>query len=179
MSRVDVSSKKEFLKWFLRNFEMKSYDALVALEYIYKTPRLLSNVKFVEHAYDYPQALVMTSKCGEGLPLRMFFREAMSSEINHIMEVLQLIDFSEDKLYIQLGFANKRHYKIYRDVLEDGSEDSKMSARKTEGKQLIKEVELQNIYNQIDISLDNRDEAMFELLTNYLSEVLKENEHVN
>ena len=56
---VSVNEKKDFVKWFLNNYQLKQRECVWILNYLMSHDHLMHTVHFVEHAKYCPRGLVM------------------------------------------------------------------------------------------------------------------------
>lgn len=60
---VSVNEKKDFVKWFLNNYQLKQRECVWILNYLMSHDQLMHKVHFVEHAKYCPRGLVMSANC--------------------------------------------------------------------------------------------------------------------
>lgn len=173
---VSIIEKKEFLRWFLKNNQMKRRECVWVLNYMISHEKLLENVHFVEEAHYCPKAMIMSTTDSSGIPFRFYKGKAMTADAEKAFHDLRLRP--EEDIYIQLNFNGKPHQsKEFLSVLEDNSYAPKIAEISVGDIKLINEV-IENsmvsfnknkLLEQIDIALDNRNKADFILLTNELN----------
>ena len=56
---VPLNEKKTFIRWFLKNFQLKRREGVWILNYLLSNDDLLEHVHFVDEAHYCPRAIVM------------------------------------------------------------------------------------------------------------------------
>ena len=85
-SSISILEKKTFMRWFLKNHQLKRRECVWILNYLLSNDRLLKNVHFVEEAHYCPRAMVMSSVEHNGVPFRFYKGNIMTEmQKNHFM----------------------------------------------------------------------------------------------
>ena len=69
---VSVNEKKEFIRWFLNNYQLKRRECVWILNYLLSHDQLMEKVHFVEHAEYCPRGIVMSTQCVDDVPFRFY-----------------------------------------------------------------------------------------------------------
>ena len=103
-SSVPIADKKNFVRWFLKNFQLKRRECVWILNYLLSNDELLENIHFVEEAHYCPRAIVMSSVDSNGVPFRFYKGNIMTSDAEKSFHDLRL--YPNENMYIQLNFPN-------------------------------------------------------------------------
>lgn len=178
-SSVPILDKKTFVRWFLKNFQLKRRECVWILNYLLSNDQLLENIHFVEEAHYCPRAIVMSSVDSNGVPFRFYKGNIMTSDAEKSFHDLRL--FPNESMYIQLNFPNIPPSRQYLAVLEENPYMPKY-LHISEKDRLIAEELLNNsmlifqeekLLKEIDEALDQGDKDRFYELSNLL-QALKE-----
>jgi uncharacterized protein YpiB (UPF0302 family) len=176
-SSVSVYEKKNFIKWFLKNFQLKRREGVWILNYLLTDDRLLSNVHFVEEAHYCPRAIVMSSVDHQGIPFRYYKGNVMTNDAEKSFHDLRMN--GHDQVYIQLNFPNVPPHMNYIAVLEQNphmprqltiTEHDRLTAESVLDDSLYK-YQQQKLYDQIDAALDAGNKELFLQLSNELQDM--------
>ncbi|WP_332648734.1 ReoY family proteolytic degradation factor [Lysinibacillus sp. 54212] len=178
-SSIPILDKKEFIRWFLKNYQLKRRECVWILNYLLSNDRILENIHFVEEAHYCPRAIVMSSVESNGIPFRFYKGNIMTSDAEKSFHDIRLNP--EEGMYIQINFPSIPPHQSYLAVLEENpympkylhiSEKDRVIAE-----QLLKNSMLafqeEKILREIDEALDCGDKERFFELSNLL-QVLKE-----
>jgi uncharacterized protein YpiB (UPF0302 family) len=164
---VSVGEKKEFVRWFLKKYQMKRRECVWILNYLISHETLLSNVHFVEEAHYCPRAMVMSVNTSSGIPFRFYKGSIMTADAEKSFHDLRL--HPDEEMYIQLNFQTLPPSPEYLAVLEENpympkylhiSEKDQQIAENmlSDSIQLFQEEQLRR---QIDEALDQGNEERF------------------
>ncbi|OOR22784.1 YpiB family protein [Bacillus wiedmannii] len=168
MSNVSVEKKREFVKWFLNNFQSKWRESVWILNYLMSHDQLMQKVHFVENARgNYSRAISISTTCLETKPFVFYRNGSFGTDPD---KAFQHIRYNRDEeIYIELNFADKYKYPQFIEVLEGGASDETELP-------LTERLELAQVFNDlekigkaqlIDYALDTRNEELFrKLITN-------------
>ncbi|HET7615657.1 MAG TPA: YpiB family protein, partial [Bacillales bacterium] len=67
---VKLSEKKQFIRWFLEQHELKKRECVWLLNYLTGDDRLMDNVRFIRHAEYCPKAIIMSARCTQDVPFQ-------------------------------------------------------------------------------------------------------------
>ena len=173
-SSIPIIEKKTFIRWFLKNHQLKRRECVWILNYLLSNDRLLENVHFVEEAHYCPRAMVMSSVEHNGVPFRFYKGNVMTSDAEKSFHDLRLNP--HESIFIQINFPNIPPHLHYLSVLEENPYMPK-TLHISEKDRIIAEQLLKNsmmafqqekILREIDEALDAGDKERFFELSNLL-----------
>ena len=173
-SSIPIIEKKIFIRWFLKNHQLKRRECVWILNYLLSNDRLLENVHFVEEAHYCPRAMVMSSVEHNGVPFRFYKGNVMTSDAEKSFHDLRLNP--DEGIFIQINFPNIPPHLHYLAVLEENPYMPK-TLHISEKDRIIAEQLLKNsmmafqeekILREIDEALDAGDKERFFELSNLL-----------
>lgn len=180
MSRKTVSTwaKKNFLHWFVENYQFQSQGAKQLLLNLAETEENLARTHLVIDG-SYLRPLLVISTTGTGMPPFIF--KTFNSTVTQpelILSRLQLLNGSP--LYLSLYFPDRTTCEAFFSVIEE----SPVTLESTLGQQILIDFELSlwseafkheleraEIMDQINQSLDNRDKRQFKRLVKKLKKL--------
>ncbi len=171
---VSVDEKKEFIRWFLNNYQLKRRECVWILNYLMSHDQLMRNVHFVEGAKYCPKGMVMSTHCVDDVPFRFYKSNIMTTDAEKSFHDIRLN--REEDIYIQLNFRTAYSSYQYAAVLEEnpylpnnlpGNEQDQHIAESILEESLNR-FEEERLLKLIDVSIDERDHAQFTLLSNRL-----------
>lgn len=181
LAPISVEEKQHFIVWFLQHFKLKKRESKWILEYLVNYKSLLKNVHFVRDIKHCPRALIITSRCSDGMPL-LFYKESVvtkdSEKLFHDIRLNQ-----DDPLYIQLNFYNSIQSSLYVAILEDNpylpENQKKLEEDRIAASQILNRTLFLSktilLKSRIDSALDEKDKETFIKLSKEL-EVLELNQ---
>ena len=113
---VSLTKKKEFIRWFLKRFQMKRRETVWILNYMLSHDHLLKRINFVNDSHYCDKGMVMSTTCTNGIPFRFYNGKVMSADAEKAFHVLRLED---GQFYLQLNFPNNLACPEYVGVLEE------------------------------------------------------------
>lgn len=116
-SNVSNADKKEFIRWFLKNYQLKRREGVWILNYLLTSERILKNVCFTDDAHYCPRAIVMSTVDTEGLPFRFYENATMTNDPEKAFSRLK--KSINEVIYIQLNFTSSMLNPKYLAVLEE------------------------------------------------------------
>lgn len=176
---VSVNEKKEFIRWFLNNYQLKRRECVWILNYLMSHDELMKKVHFVEHAQYCPKGIVMSTHCVDDVPFRFYKENVMTTDAEKSFHDIRLN--RDQDIYIQLNFKSSFSNARYVAVLEE-NEYLPKHLQVNEKDRILAERFLKNsvityqrekLLKEIDIALDNRDKEAFERLSKQLNELPK------
>lgn len=171
---VSVSEKKDFVKNFLKKYQLKQRECVWILNYLVSHDHLLSKVHFVEDAKVCPRGMVMSTTCVKEVPFHFYKQNIMTTDAEKSFHDIRLN--RDEDIYIQLHFKDAYQFSHYVAVLElnpfapnklEIDEKDKLIVEKLLDESLY-HFQRDYLMNQIDEALDNQDEALFKKLTKRL-----------
>lgn len=177
---VSIKDKKDFIRWFLSNYQLKRRESVWILNYLINHDSLLDKVHFIREARYCPRGIVISTHCSKDVPFRFYKNHIVTTDAEKSFHDIRLN--RKDPIYIQLSFKNANQSAEYVAVLEDNPflpEDFFITKKE---KSLAKEIlqaslydyQLHNLKAKIDAALDNRDVESFQLYSSQLSELEKQ-----
>jgi uncharacterized protein YpiB (UPF0302 family) len=173
---VSVDEKKDFVRWFLNNYQLKRRECVWILNYLMNHDRLMKNVHFVEQAQYCPRGLIMSTHCVDDVPFRFYKENVMTTDAEKSFHDIRLN--REEDIYIQLNFVSSFHSPQYVAVLEENpyipnhiqinEKDRLLAERFLE--ESITAFQKDLIMKQINQALDEQDKIAFKLLTEKLKQ---------
>lgn len=174
---IEVKQKQAFIKWFLKEHQMKRRECVWILNYLLSHEELLERVRFVEEAHFCPRAMIMSTTTSiKGIPFRFYKKSIMTADVEKSFHDLRLN--TEDDLYLQLNFPEPFQSPLYLAVLEDNKFVSASADSSNEHSKVAEELiqysleqfHKRTIEAQIDEAIDRNDREKFLELTNLFKE---------
>ncbi|MED4017307.1 ReoY family proteolytic degradation factor [Sutcliffiella cohnii] len=174
---VSVNEKKEFIRWFLGNYQLKRRECVWILNYLMSHDQLMRKVHFVEQAQFCPRGLVMSTHCVDEVPFRFYKQNVMTTDAEKSFHDIRLN--RDEDIYIQLNFRSAYHSPQYAAVLEEnpfmpkniqGNEKDRILAEKFLEESLNK-FQREKLLRMIDDALDQQDKEAFAKLTEQLKQL--------
>ena len=176
-SSVPLIEKKTFIRWFLKNFQLKKREGVWILNYLLSEDALLRNVHFVEDAHYTERGIIMSSVDDEGVPFRYYRGKMMTQDAEKCFHDLRLN--SQDHFYIQMNFPGAYTYINYLAVVEQNPfvptnvpvsmQDEMTVVQVVENSLFLQQEE--KLLQQIDKALDVGDKEKFYELTEALAKL--------
>ncbi len=171
---VTVNEKKEFIRWFLNNYQLKRRECVWILNYLVSHDQLMKKVHFVERAEYCPRGMVMSAHCVDDVPFRFYKEQVMTTDAEKSFHDIRLN--REENIYIQLNFRSQSKSQ-YVTVLEENPFIPKHLQVNAQDKivteQLLdhslKMFRKETLLRKIDEALDNKDIMTFKELTKQLN----------
>ncbi|YCA42677.1 ReoY family proteolytic degradation factor [Bacillus sp. JZ8] len=171
---VSIDEKKEFIRWFLTNYQLKRRECVWILNYLMSHDQLMKKVHFVEKAQFCPRGLIMSTHCVDDPSFRFYKENVMTTDAEKSFHDIRLN--RDEDIYIQLNFRSSYLSPQYVAVLEDNpyipknlevNEKDRLLAEKMLDDS-IKSFHKAKIMELIDKALDEGDKDEFYRLTDYL-----------
>jgi uncharacterized protein YpiB (UPF0302 family) len=177
MSGVTVEQKKEFLRWFLGNYQLRRRESVWILNFLLSNDKLMHKVHFVEKADVTPRGIIVSTRCAEvDVPFRYYKDNLMNTDAEKCFHDIRLN--RDDDIYIEFNFKDKYNFKEYCEVLEDNpfdeSDTSEFEEQATHFLDYcLYEFKVEQLKKRIDEAIDDGDEELFMKLTDELSKIEK------
>lgn len=174
---VSVAAKKDFVRFFLKRYQLKRRECVWILNYLLGHERLLENIHFTDEVQYCPRALVMSTTKTDSIPFRFYKGNIMTVDAEKSFHDLRL--YENEKMYIQLNFPNSHSCPIYAGVREENpyipvalqvSETDKWIAKQLVTESLAK-LNATALQNAINHALDERDQERFFYLSSLLQKM--------
>ena len=174
---VSVNEKKDFIRWFLGNYQLKRRECVWILNYLMSHDQLMKKVHFVEQAQYCPRGIIMSSHCVDDVPFRFYKENVMTTDAEKSFHDIRLN--RDEEIYIQLNFRSSFHSSQYVSVLEENPYMPKHLQMNEKDKLLAERFleEATNIFQKeklmklIDDALDRQDQDEFIRLTDQLKKL--------
>ncbi len=172
---VSVNEKKGFVKWFLRNYQLKQRECVWILNYLMSHEQLMSKVHFVEDVKYCPRGIVMSTNCVKNTPFQFFKQNIMTTDAEKSFHDIRLN--RDEDIYVQLIFKDSFQAAHYVAVLEDNpylpsskylNEKDRLLVEKLLEK-ISHDFQRERLLKQIDQALDKHDEEAFRFLSHQLN----------
>ncbi|MCM3761236.1 ReoY family proteolytic degradation factor [Alkalihalobacillus oceani] len=178
-SIVSVVEKKEFLRGFLQQFELKRRECAWLLNYLMSDDQIMERVHFVEKAAHTPKALIISTKGVDTIPFSFHKQKHITTDAEKAFHDIRL-NQTED-IYIELHFSGAKQYPPFLSVLEDNPyvpENLELAeAFQHEAEKLlersIRSFKRKQLLQAIDEALDKGDESGFHRLVQELEQYQK------
>jgi uncharacterized protein YpiB (UPF0302 family) len=177
---VSVNEKKDFIRWFLNNYQLKRRECVWILNYLMSHDQLMKKVHFVEQAQYCPRGIIMSTHCVEDVPFRFYKQNVMTTDAEKSFHDIRLN--RDEDIYIQLNFRASYHSPQYVTVLEENpylpkhlqvnEKDSLLAEQFLQHS--IQSFQKEKLLQLIDEALDRQDKNEFERLVKKLKELSKE-----
>ncbi|WAA13754.1 ReoY family proteolytic degradation factor [Fervidibacillus halotolerans] len=175
---VSVYEKKEFIRWFLNNYQLKRRECVWILNYLMSHDQLMEKVHFVENARYCPRGLVMSTQCVDDVPFRFYKNSVMTTDAEKSFHDIRLN--RDQDIYIQLNFKAVHHSYQYALVLEENPFMPDFIQISEKDRQLVEQFlqysliqfQVEKLKKEIDRALDEKDQQQFLTLSSQLRKVL-------
>ncbi|WP_100407225.1 ReoY family proteolytic degradation factor [Bacillus solitudinis] len=114
---IPIVEKKDFLRGFLKQYELKRRECAWLLNYLMSDDELMERVHFVEYAECAPKAIIISAQGVENLPFSFHKAHHVTTDAEKAFHDIRLND-TED-IYIELHFLGSKAYPPYLAVLEN------------------------------------------------------------
>ena len=177
---VSVNEKKEFIRWFLNNYQLKRRECVWILNYLISHDQLMAKVHFVEEAEHCPRGIIMSTQCVDDVPFRFYKNSVMTTDAEKSFHDIRLN--RDQDIFIELKFREARKSHQYAAVLEPNPyipDTVRISEKERELAELFlkesaKKFHEERIRMEIDRALDERNKSLFLELTEKLKKILEE-----
>jgi uncharacterized protein YpiB (UPF0302 family) len=174
LSSISVKEKKEFLQWFLSEYQLKRRECVWILNYLMSRENVMENVHFVDKSMYCPRGMIMSTHCVDDAPFRFYKENVVTTDPEKTFHDIRLNQ--QDELYIQLNFKECNTSPNYVAVLEENPFIPKHLQSNKEYRKLAEEIaeqsvavyQRQRILKEIDRALDRQDQEAFKRLTEKL-----------
>lgn len=171
---IPVVEKKDFLKSFLKQYELKRRECAWLLNYLMSDDNLMERVHFIEQAEQTPKALVISAQGVSTIPFSFRKNQHVTTDAEKAFHDIRLNQTEE--IYIELHFKGAKSYSLYLAVLEDNpylpENQKRAEVMENEAEQLLSHslymFNRSKLLEQIDQALDTRDQTLFNQFTEAL-----------
>jgi uncharacterized protein YpiB (UPF0302 family) len=113
---IHVTEKKQFIKWFLENYELQNREAEWLLQYLCSNDKLLERVHFIDNFKNLPKTILMSTKCVQMTPFKFYKNKRVTSDVEKAF--LDIHNHPDEDVYIGLFFRERKTCPEYAAVLE-------------------------------------------------------------
>jgi uncharacterized protein YpiB (UPF0302 family) len=174
LSSISVKEKKEFLQWFLSEYQLKRRECVWILNYLMSRDSVMENVHFVEKSMYCPRGMIMSTHCVDDAPFRFYKENVVTTDPEKTFHDIRLNQ--QDELYIQLNFKSCMNSPHYAAVLEENPFIPKHLQSNKEYRKLADRIakesvaiyQREKLLHAIDDALDRQDKVAFKKLTEQL-----------
>ncbi|TSB46926.1 ReoY family proteolytic degradation factor [Alkalicoccobacillus porphyridii] len=164
---VPVVDKKDFLKSFLKQYELKRRECAWLLNYLMSDDHLMEKVHFIEQAEQTPKALVISAQGMSTVPFSFRKHQHVTTDAEKAFHDIRLNQSEE--IYIELHFKGAKSYSLYLAVLEENpylpENQKRAEIMENEADRLLSHslyvFRRNQLLGKIDDSLDARDHELF------------------
>ncbi|MBX5437075.1 MAG: YpiB family protein [Alicyclobacillaceae bacterium] len=176
-STVTIAEKKQFLRWFLANYQLQSREAEMLIRYMMTRENVLRRVHFVENFHHLPRVVVVSTTCVPVAPFRYYRRnKPVSTDVEQAF--LDLYQHPDEDIYVGLYFKDRATSPAYASVLEETTSMElepavqEMISLQAEWviDQAVRSFQRRRLMDEVDRALDMRDRALFFEASRRLSE---------
>ncbi|UFU01377.1 ReoY family proteolytic degradation factor [Radiobacillus kanasensis] len=174
---VSTKDKKDFIKWFLSNYQLKRRESVWILNYLINHDSLLKNVHFITEARFCPRGIIISTHCSEDIPFRFYKNHIVTTDAEKSFHDIRLN--RNEPIYIQLNFSNAKQCPDYVAVLEDNpfipegyyitKKDKSMAQSLLDAS--LYQFQRDQLQEKINQALDERNQQEFIKLSEKLSEL--------
>jgi uncharacterized protein YpiB (UPF0302 family) len=171
-TRISYETKSNFINWALKNVSFKTVGTTIILNHIKENKQIIKNIEFVDRNERYEKYLEITAEGYDG-PTMYFSKGDDEFVTNNVPVIFDEIRKDHHKtLYININFKDKATNAEYAKVNKQNYKETE-SRKEEDGEEIaLKRI---NVLQEIDKSLDNRNEERFyelvqelESLSNYI-----------
>lgn len=170
---ITTSAKREFIRWFLSNYQLKKNEGTWLFNYFLSDDRLLEKVHFTDDLYNREKTMIISTVCSRATP----FLFQKKSKLNYDVEIAfhDIRENPHEDIYINLFFKDRMNCPKFLFVLESRKKmELKQRFSQDHVASLIAEIvvdkavrrhRLKELVEEINLSLDNNDRELFMKLT--------------
>jgi uncharacterized protein YpiB (UPF0302 family) len=171
-----IKEKKEFIRYFLNNFQLKKRECVWILNYLMSHEQLIKRVHFVESAKSCPIGIIISTRCAsENVPFRYYVGLSMTTDGEKAFHDIR--NSGNEDIYIQLNFNGSNTNHQYLGVLEhnpfaprENSHNAKDSIAAIHLLEYcVNKFQIESIKKEIDRTLETGDKERFTELCEMLN----------
>ena len=164
---IPVVDKKDFLKSFLKQYELKRRECAWLLNYLMSDDNLMEKVHFIEQAEQTPKALVISAQGMSSIPFSFRKHQHVTTDAEKAFHDIRLNQTEE--IFIELHFKGAQSYSLYLAVLEDNpylpENQKRAEVLENEADRLLSHsmytFNRSQLLSRIDWALDTRNQPLF------------------
>ncbi|MBB5172874.1 ReoY family proteolytic degradation factor [Texcoconibacillus texcoconensis] len=166
-SSIPVMEKRDFLKWFLDEYQLKRRECAWLLNYLMSDDSLMERVHFVEQAEHCPKALLISTSDVDKVPFAFHKKQHVTMDAEKAFHDIRLN--RHENVFVQLYFTDRLSVPQYVAVLEENpylpANEEEINLRSLLAEmvmdQSLRHYRKEWLKQKIDESLKNKDEQSF------------------
>ncbi len=174
---VSTTEKRQFIKWFLDNHQLKHKDARMVLEYILQHHHILENLSFTEKIRLNEKTIVISTMHSDEPGFIYYYNQKKTDDISKTLGsfmsnpaektniILHFYGKQSNHRYLQLVEPSTDSFKRYKQFQQDAKEADSLLDK------VLLEQEMNILKLQIDRALDQNDKQTFTRLVARLQEL--------
>jgi uncharacterized protein YpiB (UPF0302 family) len=171
-----IKEKKEFIRYFLNNFQLKKRECVWILNYLMSHDQLIKRVHFVEDAKSCPIGIIVSTHCAtDSVPFRYYVGLSMITDGEKAFHDIR--SSGNEDIYIELNFNGSNTNHQYLGVLEHNPFAQRENNVKSDFsiaaihflEYCINKFHFESIRKEIDGTLENGDKDRFKELCEMLN----------
>lgn len=163
-SKINLTIKKDYIYWFLKNFQLKKTDCTRLLQFIANNSYVLNKVNFTAHLQNHENALLISAKGADTYPFMCRINGVYYEDIDQIIHLLQY--YPGISLYCRISvpatpacnFCHRSKRLAVKKVVAKAKKINKQPSR-------------QQLLQAIDEALDTNNQEAFLQLTKELRKI--------
>ncbi|WP_176720479.1 YpiB family protein [Desulfuribacillus stibiiarsenatis] len=175
---VSIADKKQFLRWFVRNYVLQSNEATWLLTYLCSDDEVLRRVHFVEEANFSLRTIIISSNCVKMKPFVFYNKKKILYNVEETF--MELYKNLNEDIYIVLYFKDRHNSPEYAYIVEKTSKPKINNSISIQADMIIEQAtvnfKIYDLYRKIDLALDGQNKEEFFQLSELLFELLNKNE---
>lgn len=170
---VSASEKRNFLKWFIQNHQLKNYEARKIIELIISKQGILENLTFTEEIKVGKKTIIVSSVNSDSRGFQYLNGHSKTDSV--AVAYGEILSNPSLKLNIILNFYGKQLNNRYLQLIETSGMDKMKTYEKLQKSEQKVDIFLEKILleKQINDALDSRDEVLFKRLVERMKELQK------
>ena len=113
---VALQDKKDFIRWFLKRYQLKRRECVWILNYMLSHDTLLERVTFVKDSKGCARGFAMSATCTKDEPFIFYRGDSIIKDAEKAFHSLRL---EENDFYLQISFSDNNKSPNYASVIEE------------------------------------------------------------
>jgi uncharacterized protein YpiB (UPF0302 family) len=172
--------KKNFLEWFLENYELQKRESAWLLTYLMSDENLLEKIRFVDELHSTERSIFMSTRCVKEISFKFTKGNLVTTDVERAFHDIRLN--SEELLYLKLVFKKSESCPEYAAVREvDPMEKYNITSNSWYSllaemilDESIERFQKELLYQQINESLRDQNKEKFLLLSRRWAELAED-----
>lgn len=164
---VTVSTKKEFIRWLLSQFQLRKKEATWLFNYLLSDDRLLEKIHFTDDIRNRQKTIVMSTICAQAVPFQFQKLSKIYYDVERAFHDIRLNP--DEEVYICVYFKDRMQCPQYLAVLEGSSVDGQRLVQDNFSSLLaeiimdraIRKYRIKQLEQEIDLALQVLDKGLF------------------